>query len=70
MAFSRKSFNCWTSEFSLCFELNLTCDRHGIVVDLISTSEVHISMALNPCVTDESLEDAVYDLRQYGAVSL
>ncbi|RKO99431.1 hypothetical protein CXG81DRAFT_30208 [Caulochytrium protostelioides] len=34
-----------------------TLDRHGVVVDLISTSEVHVSMALAPMQRDEPVHD-------------
>lgn len=49
---------------------SLQVHRHGIVVDLISTSEVHISMALSPSVAASVLETAVQELKKYGDVSV
>lgn len=51
-------------------QIFLTLDKYGIVVDLISTSEVHISMALNPNVVTEKLDACVLELRKYGQVYL
>ncbi|RKO91817.1 aspartokinase [Blyttiomyces helicus] len=48
----------------------LSLDRHGIVVDLISTSEVHVSMALSPNVNEGNLEKALVELRKYGTVDV
>nr|KAJ3405839.1 Aspartokinase [Polyrhizophydium stewartii] len=48
----------------------LTLDRFGIVVDLISTSEVHVSMALNPSVNEESLQKALKELRKHATVDV
>jgi aspartate kinase len=45
-----------------------TLDKYGIVVDLISTSEVHVSMALGPNVKDRNLELALSELRKLGTV--
>ncbi|KAI8887659.1 aspartate kinase [Backusella circina FSU 941] len=45
-------------------------DEHNIIVDLISTSEVHVSMALSPDVTQSSLEKAIVDLKKLGAVDV
>ncbi|KAJ3107997.1 Aspartokinase [Phlyctochytrium planicorne] len=45
-----------------------TLDKFGIVIDLISTSEVHISMALNPNIVEKKLEAAIVELRKYGTV--
>lgn len=42
--------------------------RFGIVVDLISTSEVHISMALSPNVSGEVLGKALKELEKCGTV--
>ena len=53
--------------FSHIFQI---LDQTGIVVDLISTSEVHISMALNPNVSDESLNKAISLLSLKGKVSI
>jgi predicted amino acid-binding ACT domain protein len=39
-------------------------------VDLISTSEVHISMALNPAVTPGQLEACLTELAKYGQCSV
>lgn len=47
-----------------------TLDAYGITVDLISTSEVHVSMALNPSIQTEPLKRAVEDLRRYGTVDI
>lgn len=44
-----------------------TLDAFGIVVDLISTSEVHVSMALN-ISSKERLERCVQQLKKYGSV--
>lgn len=44
-------------------------DEHGIVVDLISTSEVHVSMALGPDAVRTSLEKAMPSLQSLGRVS-
>ncbi|KAJ3017135.1 Aspartokinase [Thoreauomyces humboldtii] len=48
----------------------LALDRYGIVVDLISTSEVHVSMALSPNVKEKNLERALVELRKYGTVDV
>jgi aspartate kinase len=45
-----------------------TLDKYGVVVDLISTSEVHVSMALGPYVTEQKLNKALAELRKYGIV--
>ncbi|KAJ3355660.1 Aspartokinase [Entophlyctis luteolus] len=45
-----------------------TLDKFGIVVDLISTSEVHVSMALGPHISREKIEMAVADLRKHARV--
>ncbi|KAI8818112.1 Aspartate/glutamate/uridylate kinase [Fimicolochytrium jonesii] len=47
----------------------LALDRHGVVVDLISTSQVHVSMALGGNVNEERLGKALAELRTYGTVS-
>jgi len=52
--------------FAQIFE---SLDRYGIIVDLISTSEVHVSMALGSNVRKKSLEPALRDLRKLGSVS-
>ncbi|KAJ3057029.1 Aspartokinase [Rhizophlyctis rosea] len=45
-------------------------DRHGIVVDLIATSEVHVSMALSPNVKEAKLEKALLELKRCGTVDV
>jgi aspartate kinase len=47
-----------------------TLDRYGVVVDLISTSEVHVSMALGEDNADKDLERVIADLRSVGRVSI
>ncbi|KAG0326232.1 Aspartokinase [Dissophora globulifera] len=47
-----------------------TLDRFGIAVDLISTSEVHISMALSSVVTEAEMNKAIEALRSIGTVSV
>ncbi|EIE88810.1 hypothetical protein RO3G_13521 [Rhizopus delemar RA 99-880] len=43
-------------------------DEYNIIVDLISTSQMHVSMALSPDVTEESLRKALIDLEKLGTV--
>lgn len=46
-------------------------DAHGIVVDLISTSQVQISMAITTNImTADSLERAISELSLYGVVDI
>lgn len=45
-------------------------DRYGVIVDLISTSEVHISMAIEDTDEKRSMDRLVRDLEKYGTVSL
>lgn len=45
-----------------------TLDEHGIVVDLISTSEVHVSMALGADAVQSSLDKAISELEALGTV--
>lgn len=45
-------------------------DKHKLVVDLISTSEVHISMALNASTREHSLRELVVDLKRHGTVDV
>lgn len=45
-------------------------DRWQLSVDLISTSEVHVSMALHSNLSDTSLKDALAELRLYGTVDV
>ncbi|KAG0049743.1 Aspartokinase [Gryganskiella cystojenkinii] len=47
-----------------------TLDRHGIAVDLISTSEVHVSMALGANVNEKEMEKAMSLLRSIGTVDV
>jgi aspartate kinase len=45
-------------------------DSHGLVIDLISTSQVHISMALHTePYSDELLQLCIQDLNHYGTVT-
>jgi len=46
-----------------------TLDRYGVVVDLISTSEVHISMAIEDTHEKKVMNRFVQDLEKYGTVS-
>ena len=46
-----------------------TLDRYGVVVDLISTSEVHISMAIEDTHEKKVMDKVVKDLEKYGTVS-
>lgn len=45
-------------------------DKWKLTVDLISTSEVHVSMALHSNLPESSLKDALVELRQYGSVDV
>lgn len=45
-----------------------TLDRYGIVVDLISTSEVHVSIAMNGALRRQVLDKIVSELRKFGEV--
>lgn len=45
-------------------------DSYGVVVDLISTSEVHISMAIEDTHEKKLMDRLVRDLEKYGTVSL
>ncbi|KAF9530001.1 Aspartate/glutamate/uridylate kinase [Crepidotus variabilis] len=45
-----------------------TLDKFGVVVDLISTSEVHISMAIGDNLPKKVFDRLVRDLRQSGSV--
>ncbi|KAF8249470.1 aspartate kinase [Wilcoxina mikolae CBS 423.85] len=45
-------------------------DKHQLCVDLISTSEVHVSMALQSEVKDHALKEAVDELKRYGSVDV
>lgn len=45
-----------------------TLDRYGIVVDLISTSEVYVSMAINGSIRNHILDRIRKDLKAVGEV--
>lgn len=45
-------------------------DKWKLVVDLISTSEVHVSMALHSTLPESSLKDALVEIRKYGTVDV
>ncbi|KAG0019708.1 Aspartokinase [Podila clonocystis] len=47
-----------------------TLDRYGIAVDLISTSEVHVSMALSGSVKDTEFAKALTMLKTIGTVDV
>ena len=47
-----------------------TLDRWQLVVDLISTSEVHISMAISSEVKEGDLLDALDELKKFGTVDV
>ncbi|BGP42099.1 Aspartokinase [Rhodotorula kratochvilovae] len=47
-----------------------TLDKHGIVVDLISTSEVHVSLAVHGEMRKSVLDRVVRDLKPVGEVSI
>ncbi|KAI0777195.1 aspartate kinase [Trametes elegans] len=47
-----------------------TLDRYGVVVDLISTSEVYVSMAIEENVDKKVLERVVRELRKSGTVTV
>lgn len=46
-----------------------TLDRFGVVVDLISTSEVHVSMAIEDALAQKLLDRLVSELKKSGSVS-
>ena len=46
-----------------------TLDRYGVVVDLISTGEVQISMAIEDRHDKKVMDRLVKDLEKYGTVS-
>ena len=46
-----------------------TLDRYGVVVDLISTGEVHVSMAIEDTHEKKVTDRFVRDLEKYGTVS-
>lgn len=47
-----------------------TLDKWRLSVDLISTSEVHVSMALHSEVREHDLREAIEELRRYGTVDV
>jgi len=47
-----------------------TLDRFGVVVDLISTSEVHVSMATEDNLSRKIMERLMTELRKSGTVSI
>lgn len=47
-----------------------TLDRYGIIVDLISTSEVHVSMAINGSIRKPVLDRVTAELHDVGEVSV
>lgn len=47
-----------------------TLDRFGVVVDLISTSEVHVSMAIEDNLSRTTMERLVGELKRSGTVSV
>ncbi|KAF8621329.1 hypothetical protein AX15_007866 [Amanita polypyramis BW_CC] len=47
-----------------------TLDKFGLVVDLISTSEVHVSMALEDTLGKKMLERLLSEVRKNGTVSV
>lgn len=47
-----------------------TLDRFGVVVDLISTSEVHVSMAIEDGLSKKILERLLRELQKSGTVSV
>ena len=46
-----------------------TLDRFGVVVDLISTSEVHVSMAIEDSLNKKHLDRLLLELKKSGSVS-
>ncbi|KAG6877763.1 hypothetical protein C0993_004137 [Termitomyces sp. T159_Od127] len=47
-----------------------TLDQYNVVVDLISTSEVHVSMAIEDALAKRLLDRLVRELRKIGTVSM
>lgn len=45
-------------------------DKWKLVVDLISTSEVRVSMALHSSISEVNFRDALAELRKYGSVDV
>lgn len=48
----------------------MALDEHNIIVDLISTSEVHVSMALSSDVVESNLDKALVELKKLGTVRI
>lgn len=46
-----------------------TLDKFGVIVDLISTSEVHVSMAIHASLMRRDIDKMVKELRKSGTVS-
>nr|CAG8434590.1 7886_t:CDS:2 [Entrophospora candida] len=51
-------------------QIFVTLDKYGIVVDLISTSEVHVSMALGADIVERDLNKAISELKKIGEVDI
>ena len=47
-----------------------TLDRFGVIVDLISTSEVHVSMAIHATLVRKEIDKMVKELRKIGTVTV
>ncbi|PVV00574.1 hypothetical protein BB560_005041 [Smittium megazygosporum] len=47
-----------------------TLNKFGVVVDLIATSQVHVSMAVQESTTKNVLKDVVFALRKVGEVDI
>ncbi|KAL7418051.1 Aspartate/glutamate/uridylate kinase [Mrakia frigida] len=47
-----------------------TLDRFGVIVDLISTSEVHVSMAIHASLVRKEIEKMVKELKKIGTVTV
>jgi len=47
-----------------------TLDDRKLAVDLISTSEVHVSMAIHAQVREHDLKEAIEELRKFGTVDV
>ena len=45
-----------------------TLDQYGVVVDLISTSEVHVSMAIEDGLAKKTLDRLIKELKTNGTV--
>lgn len=47
-----------------------TLDRFGVIVDLISTSEVHVSMAIHATLVRKEIDKMVKELKKIGTVTV